>query len=222
VLDCPVTLIDHSDAWVRVTTPRGTLAARAAIVAVPPTLIVGEMVRFVPALPKKLAAAEALPLGLADKVFLQIDRPESLPVQTRLFGAIDRTETGSYHIRPFAASFIEGYFGGKLARMLERENGFAPFAIEQLVGLLGNDMRKRLRPIAASAWGQDPYALGSYSYAKIGCSALRAVLAAPVNDRLFFAGEACSEHDYSTAHGAYRTGVEAAAQVLQVLGARVS
>jgi monoamine oxidase len=222
VLDCPVTLIDHSDTWVRVTTPRGTLASRAVIVAVPSTLIASEAIRFAPSLPAKIAAAEALPLGLADKVFLQIDRPETLPVQTRLFGATDRTETGSYHLRPFGASFIEGYFGGKFARTLEREDGFAPFAIEQLAALLGNDMRKRLRPIAASAWGQDPYALGSYSYARIGCTAQRAVLAAPVDGRIFFAGEACSEHDYSTAHGAYRTGVEAAACVLQVLRARVS
>jgi monoamine oxidase len=36
------------------------------------------------------------------------------------------------------------------------------------------------------------------------------MLAAPVDDRVFFAGEACSRNDYSTAHGAYLTGVAAA------------
>ena len=40
-------------------------------------------------------------------------------------------------------------------------------------------------------------------------------LGAPVDDRLFFAGEACSTHDYSTAHGAYRTGIAAAEQVIK-------
>ena len=40
------------------------------------------------------------------------------------------------------------------------------------------------------------------------------VLAAAVDDRLFFAGEACSKHDYSTAHGAYRTGIAAAEQAM--------
>jgi monoamine oxidase len=40
------------------------------------------------------------------------------------------------------------------------------------------------------------------------------VLAEPVDDRLFFAGEACSEHDFSTAHGGFNTGVEAAERVL--------
>jgi hypothetical protein len=35
---------------------------------------------------------------------------------------------------------------------------------------------------------------------------------------LFFAGEACSRNDYSTAHGAYLTGVTAAEQVIAARG----
>ena len=33
-------------------------------------------------------------------------------------------------------------------------------------------------------------------------------------DRLFFAGEACSTHDFSTAHGAYLTGIAAAERAI--------
>src|SRR5262249_17332399 len=161
--------------------PRGTIAARAAILAVPPTLIASETLRFAPALPDKVEAAAALPLGLADKVFLRIERPDDVPVQTRLFGAVGRTATGRYPLRPCGALMIEGYFGGRLARELEQEEGaLARFAIDQLAALLGNDMRGRLTPIAASAWNRDPWARGSYSHARIGCSELRAALAAPV------------------------------------------
>jgi monoamine oxidase len=46
----------------------------------------------------------------------------------------------------------------------------------------------------------------------------RAALALPVDDRLFFAGEACSRGDYSTAHGAYLTGLAAAEQAIAALG----
>ncbi|MGN6466593.1 MAG: FAD-dependent oxidoreductase, partial [Rhizobiaceae bacterium] len=60
----------------------------------------------------------------------------------------------------------------------------------------------------------DPYARGSYSYALPGKADCRAALAAPVDDRLFFAGEACSRNDYSTAHGAYLTGVAAAERII--------
>ncbi|HWV43153.1 FAD-dependent oxidoreductase, partial [Pseudorhodoplanes sp.] len=42
----------------------------------------------------------------------------------------------------------------------------------------------------------------------------RTILAAPVDDRLYFAGEACSPDDFSTAHGAYRTGIAAADAIL--------
>jgi monoamine oxidase len=40
------------------------------------------------------------------------------------------------------------------------------------------------------------------------------VLGGPVGDRLFFAGEACSPDFFSTAHGAYLSGIEAARSVL--------
>jgi monoamine oxidase len=68
-----------------------------------------------------------------------------------------------------------------------------------------------------SAWARDPYALGSYSYARVGAAHARAGLAAPVDGRLFFAGEATSPHDFSTAHGAYRTGLRAAGEALATL-----
>ena len=99
----------------------------------------------------------------------------------------------------------------------EGDGSFARFAIDQIAALLGHDMQQQLHPITESSWGRDPFARGSYSYAKVGRSDARAALAESVNDKIFFAGEACSLHDFSTAHGAYRTGIEAANQVLKTL-----
>lgn len=42
----------------------------------------------------------------------------------------------------------------------------------------------------------------------------RSALAAPVGDRLFFAGEATHPHYWATVHGAYETGVAAAREIL--------
>ena len=219
--NCPATLIDHAGKRLRVVTAQGEIAARAAIVAVPPGLLANETLRFSPALPDKLAAAHALPLGVADKVFLEVERAEDLPVETRLFASTRRTETGGYTLRPFGRPLIDGYFGGPFARALEAEKGgFASFAIDEICAALGNDMRKRLTPIVESAWARDPWALGAYSYGSEGARAARATLAAPVDARLFFAGEHCSDVDFSTAHGAYRTGVQAARDVMKVLGGR--
>jgi len=218
-LNCPATLIDHSGTQLRIETAQGTIIADAAVVAVPSSMIASETLRFSPRLPGKREAADALPLGLADKLFLGIDDPDLFPPETRLVGATDRTATATYHLRPFGRPLIEGYFGGGLARELEAEGeeGFARFAIDQIAERLGSAVRKHLRLIAASRWAHDPFARGSYSYARVGHADARALLAAAVNDRLFFAGEACSRHDFSTAHGAYRTGLDAAEQVLKAL-----
>jgi monoamine oxidase len=216
-LDCPVSVIDHAGKRLRIVTPNGEFFARAAIVAVPPGVIANETLRLAPALPAKLEAAHALPLGVADKIFLRIDKPEDLPKDTRVVGSRTTHETGMYTLRAFGRPVIEGYFGGAFAASIEGE--IAPFAIEQLCEAFGSDIRKRVTPIAESAWARDSYALGSYSYGSRGAEAARAALAAPVNERLFFAGEHTSPHDFSTAHGAFRTGVRAADEAMQALAA---
>ncbi len=66
-------------------------------------------------------------------------------------------------------------------------------------------------------WNSDPFSRGGYSYAAPGHADDRAVLAAPVDDRIFFAGEATSREAFSTAHGAYACGVIAAGECLDAL-----
>jgi monoamine oxidase len=217
VLDCNVTLIDHSGARVRLETSRGTLSAGKVIVTVPTNLIADEAIRFHPALPAKVDAAHGLPLGLADKVMLALDQPDALPKDGNLRGATMRTAMGSFHLRPFGQPCIEGYFGGRFARELEvAGNGaLAAQSIDEIAALLGNDYRRKLKPLAESRWAHDPFARGSYSHALPGHAGKRAVLAAPVDGRLFFAGEATSPNFFSTAHGARDSGERAAGEVMR-------
>ena len=146
------------------------------------------------------------------------------PWRSRKHGRTDRSRTGVYHFRPFGRPQIEAYFGGLLAAELEAagEAAFADFAVTELVGLLGNDFARRVKPLGLHRWGSDPFARGSYSYALPGQAECRGALAAAVDDRLFFAGEACSRHDYSTAHGAYLTGIAAAEQAIAARPGRTS
>jgi monoamine oxidase len=209
--------IDHGGKRIVIATNRGTLGARAAIVTVPPTLLAAETIRFTPALPDKVDAARGLPLGIANKLFLELRGPtEDFPRDRHALGSADRTETGSYQFRPHGRPVIAGYFGGRLAVALEREGpaAMAAFALDELAALYGGEIRRRLVPLAASAWADDRLARGSYSYALPGHGGDRARLAAPIDGRLLFAGEACSATDFSTAHGAYLTGLAAADQAL--------
>jgi len=218
-LNCTVTLIDHSAKSIRIETTQGTLAAGKAIVTVPTNLIADETIRFHPALPEKVDAARGLPLGLADKVTIALADPDALPREGNLRGASMRTEMGTYHLRPFGQPCIEGFFGGRFARQLEDAGGGAitAAAIDEIVGYLGNDFRSKLKPLAESRWAHDPFARGSYSHALPGHAGDREKLAAPVDGRLFFAGEATSPNFFSTAHGARDSGERAAGEVLATL-----
>jgi monoamine oxidase len=221
-LNCNVTLIDHSRPRLRIETSLGTLAADRAIITVPTNLIAQEVIGFRPALPQKIDAAAGLPLGLADKVMLALDQPEALPKEGNLRGATMRTEMGTYHLRPFGQPCIEGFFGGQFAKTLEDagDGAIAAHSIDEIAGFLGNDFRRKLKPLKESRWAHDPFARGSYSHALPGHADKRAVLAAPVDGRLFFAGEATSPNFFSTAHGARDSGDRAAEEVLAALTKR--
>lgn len=221
VLDCPVQRVDHGGEGVKLTTALGAITARVAVVAVPSNIIAREILAFRPRLPDKIEAAHALPLGLANKVFFRLRRPAALAPNGHLMGRIDTVATGSYTLRPLGGPIVMGYYGGALAAELEKggEADFADFALGELSHLLGADIRRELEFVTATAWNADPWALGAYSYARIGACDQRATLAAPHAERLFFAGEACSIHDFSTAHGAYRTGIAAAEEAIKVLEA---
>ncbi len=217
-LDSAVRRIDHGGRRIRIETASGVVSADQAIITLPTNVLAEDAGLFAPALPAKSEAALGLPLGHDDKLFLSLSNAEEFETESRLFGGADRTATGAYHFRPFGRPLIEAYFGGRLAAELEAggETAFLDFAVGELTGLLGNAFKERVKPLSVHCWGSDPCARGSYSYAQPGKTDCRAALASPVDDRLFFAGEACSRNDYSTAHGAYLTGIEAADAVIAV------
>lgn len=220
VLDCPVGRIDRSGPVLRLETGRGAVEARAVILTLPTDLIAAEAVRIDPPPPRWIEAAAHLPLGLASKLHMTVTGAADFPKDSQLWGRSDTPDTAGYHLRPFGRPMIEAWFGGDIARQLEAEGeaAFFAFATEELVHLLGSDMRRRLAPVATSMWGADPWSRGAYSHALPGHAGDRAALAAPVENRLFIAGEATSEDFYGTAHGAWLEGERAAEQALAALG----
>ncbi|HEY3910712.1 MAG TPA: FAD-dependent oxidoreductase [Stellaceae bacterium] len=219
-LATPVLRVDHAGRTLRLDTPRGTVAAAQAIVTVPTSILAAEAIRFDPPLSEKLAAAAGLPLGVDNKLFIALDGElPGLGHDGYLVGSTTRRETTSYQIRPLGRPAIYCFFGGRFAAAMEREGEAAMFAFaaDELAGLIGGDIRRRIAPLAATGWLGDPWSRGSYSYAMPGHAGDRAALAAPVDDRLFFAGEATSPNFFSTAHGAYMSGCAAADAALASL-----
>ena len=220
VLDCPVSRVDRSGPTLRLDTAKGSAEARAVILTLPTDLIAAEAVRFDPPLPELAEAAAHLPLGLASKLHLSVTGAEDFPKDSQLWGRSDTPETGGYHLRPFGRPMIEAWFGGGIARQLEAEGEAALFAFasEELANLLGSSFRKRIAPVAASMWGADPWSRGVFSHALPHHTGDRARLKAPVDNRIFIAGEATSQSFYGTAHGAWLEGERAAEEALATLG----
>lgn len=64
-------------------------------------------------------------------------------------------------------------------------------------------------------WASDPFALGSYSFNRVGSTpTMRKDLAAPMGTTVSFAGEATEDNHFGTAHGAYMSGLRAARNIL--------
>jgi monoamine oxidase len=224
VAGTPVTAIDWAGPAVRVDTARGPLDCRAVVLTVPtPLLASDQLLRFTPALPAaKVEAALGLPMGHVVKLLFRLDGPPPWPVEPdrQVIGDPNRERTAIYHLQPLGRPLVEAYWGGRLALDLERAGtpALAAFALDELAALFGPAVRDRLVPARASAWTTEPWSQGAYTYALPGTADARQVLAEPLDGRLFFAGEACSRGAFSTAHGAFQTGVAAAAAVATALG----
>jgi monoamine oxidase len=220
-----VSRVAHGGQRIRIETSRGVLHAARVIITVPTEMLAHEHLAFDPPLPEKLDAAAGLPLGVADKLFLRLDGiPTGTEEELFLIGSTRCRETMSYQVRPMGRPRIHCFFGGDFAIRLEHDGiqAMVAFATDELAEHFGNNIRQRVSPLTASAWRADPFARGSYSYAKPGHADDRARLAEPVDGRLFFAGEACSPNFFTTAHGAFETGTMAADAALASLRIRSS
>lgn len=218
-LSCPVRRVALTKDGVELVTDRGTIAARAALITASTNVLARGAIAFDGHADEHLHAAGKLPLGIADKLFLELHGEHGLEAETHLLGNPRDANTGSYYISAMGRPVIEGFFGGTGAMLIERagpQEAFA-FAVDELSAVLGNNIRRHLRPLIASFWCRTDWIGGSYSHALPGHAYAREILAQPIDDRLFFAGEATHATDFSTVHGAWESGMRAARQIVERL-----
>ena len=70
------------------------------------------------------------------------------------------------------------------------------------------------RAVLMHDWAADPFARGGYSYVRVGGTGAREDLAAPLEETLYFAGEATDTEQSGTVGGALASGIRAAREVL--------
>ncbi len=121
---------------------------------------------------------------------------------------------------PLRAPLLVAWAGGPRAARLCSTGGLRDLVARALDGL--QSMFGKPCPAAAELegayyhdWQHDPFACGAYSYAAVDGDKTRALLAAPLADTLFFAGEATdTQQQTGTVSGAVESGIRAAREVL--------
>ncbi|MGA7616192.1 MAG: NAD(P)/FAD-dependent oxidoreductase [Thermoanaerobaculia bacterium] len=120
---------------------------------------------------------------------------------------------------PLRAAVLVAWCGGPKAASLAAmsETSRLGIALDELATLLGverSELDERFVDWRHHDWSADPWSRGAYSYPGIGGEAARHALTAPVEETIFFAGEALSEKNYGTVEGALETGRRAAEAVV--------
>ncbi len=213
-----VTEISLTDKGAAVTANGKTLRADYVLVTLPLGVLQSGKVKFRPRLPAwKQEAIARMGMGVLNAVYLQFDRvfwPEGHSFIGMTEGTFSRF-TDKFHLQKVPV--LAGLIGGSAARRLEKltDAEITRKAMKQLRKVFGPSIPDPIR-VRAMRWSSDPFALGSYSHIPVGSSpADSALLAEPLRDRIFFAGEATNKDHPGTVHGAYFSGTREAARILR-------
>lgn len=196
--------------------------ANQLLVTVPLSLLQQNIISFDPPLPvEKTAAIQSLRMGPAIKLHIEFSEVFWNADVSRYIGlgAVPVWWSPGYHrqqCRPILTAFV----GGKRALTLNAlsEPKAISYALDDLCRLFETDAPRRLFVKGHRiSWLNDPWSRGGYSYVPTGAYGARQILAQPVQDVLFFAGEATvTESNPATVHGAIETGMRAAREILNV------
>jgi monoamine oxidase len=209
--------------------------ATQVLVTLPLSVLQLGAVAFVPPLPKsKLAALDNLEMGKVIRIVLRfrhrfwntISPPgekATLSGMTFLLSEDELFPTW-WTTMPRKEPVITGWAPFRSAEKLSGKDQEA--VIQQALQSLSRQLQvdlKNLESWLESAyfhdWQTDPFSRGAYSYAKVGADGAQQALAAPVENTLFFAGEATdTTGNNGTVHGAIASGQRAAREIIETRG----
>jgi len=214
-----ITRIEHGGERVRVYTERDVLEAKRVIVTLPLGVLKARAVKFTPELPaEKIGAIDRLGMGVYDKLYLRFpsvfwDDVHVISQQGNRHGMWANWYALQHVVH---APILCALNGGDVARRIEgmTDDEIVRDAMERLTSIYGARVQQ---PIGhrVTRWASDPFARGSYSFAAVGSRrGDRQLLAAPIDDHLYFAGEATHEDYSGTVHGALLSGWREARRIL--------
>ncbi|MGH8691765.1 MAG: flavin monoamine oxidase family protein [Burkholderiales bacterium] len=183
------------------------------------TLPIGVLpsIRFMPALKQKSASLAKLASGPVIRVamafrsaFWEKDHPG-----VAFFHSPRAPFPTFWTPLPMHAPLLTAWAGGpKAARLTgSSETSLLDHALASVRSVL--DTSEEPQAFLVHDWQADPYARGGYSYVRVGGTGARERLAAPLEETLYFAGEATDVEQSGTVGGALQSGIRAAREIMQ-------
>ena len=211
--------------------PNGVFRVRArrALVTLPLSILKlpegsSGAVRFDPPLTAKASALRGLAFGPVIKVVLQFRRAfwESLEEQAFADAGFLFAEEAPFRTTwtalPYRVPILTSWVGGPRAARLAASGRDVPgAAVESVQRLFGSsvDVHRELVATHLHDWQADPFSRGAYSYVAVGGLGAATELAVPLDDTLYFAGEATHHEETGTVEAALRSGLHAARLLLE-------
>lgn len=168
-----------------------------------------------------MAAYEAVPMGVLDKITLMFDEPfNEMFAEANTNAAYVEADDGQWWdhlLRPFELPLDICFIGGQFARDLGAEPDADRIAIDlalnNLASVFGNEVKDIFIKGHFTKWDADPFARGAYAASRVGKNRQRSSLRSPVADKLFFAGEATIPEWATQVAACYISGQMAAEEV---------
>jgi len=209
---------------VEVTTASRSYKARRLVVTLPLTLLQTGQVRVEPSLDEQQGYAGKLAMGHVIKIMLRFREPfweklDELKDLTFIHAPAELVPTWWTQF-PSKTPVLAGWAGGTRAEKLTVESDDALLdhamgALSHVFAISKGMLEAELVEFYVHNWQKDPFASGAYSYIPVGGLEASSQLAQPVDDTIFFAGEATNlEGHHGTVHGALATGIRAAREIL--------
>jgi monoamine oxidase len=184
-------------------------SAEKIVITVPAGILQEESgegsIRFIPAISDKIKGFNTVGFGNAMKVFLQFkivfwqkdDVVKQFGKEIKNFGFVisDAQIPVWWTQAPVNAGILTGWIGGpnthKFADKSEEEIlEIALGSIEYIFSLNKEVVREELKAWKIIDWSKNPYEKGGYTYATVEEQKIKNTIGEPVNDTLYFAGEA--------------------------------
>jgi len=195
--------------------------ARRAIVTLPLGVLQSNSALFKPSLDMKQAALRKLASGPVIRVAMRFHTPfwEARAPEVAFFHVPEAPFPTFWTPLPMRAPLLTAWAGGpKAARLTGSSRDALLAAALRSVGMVfGREraLKAQLDAALVQDWQADPCSRGGYSYVRVGGEGARERLAEPLDDTLYFAGEATDVEEAGTVAGALRSGERGAREVLK-------